>query len=295
MTYVIRHAFVPLLLAVFLLPARASGAVGGLVKARMLADVSSIAPGEPFTVGVTLKLAPDYHVYWINVGDTGIPTKITMKLPDGFTASDVQFPTPHKFDVPGGMIAYGYDNEVMFLATVTAPKDLKPGSDVTIGAKAKWLVCNEDGCVPGDAIVEVKIQSSDKPKAANEVEFEKWRAQIPQSSDQVKQEIIPEFTNDQLKSASGKLSIEWKTPPEKVEWFPAPPDQMVVSASDVKTENGKSVVTFKVDVLPGEKISREKVSDASFFSVLAYTVGGKRVGVAVPISFDASKSSSKGP
>src|SRR5689334_14231321 len=92
-----------------------------LVSTQMLADVSAISPGTPFTVGVKLTMVPEWHVYWINCGDTGIPTRITLKLPEGFTASEVQFPIPHKFDVPGGMIAYGYDDEVMFLATITPP------------------------------------------------------------------------------------------------------------------------------------------------------------------------------
>ena len=41
-----------------------------LVKAELLADVSSVKPGEPFTVGVLLKMKPHWHVYWKNPGDS---------------------------------------------------------------------------------------------------------------------------------------------------------------------------------------------------------------------------------
>ena len=77
--------------------------------------------------------------------------------------------------------------------------------------------------------------------------------------------------------------MQWQTTPEEVEWFPAPPDQLTVSSSDVKTVDGKTTVTFRVDALPGEK-----VTNPSLYSVLVYTVGGKRVGVAVPVSLRAS-------
>jgi thiol:disulfide interchange protein DsbD len=253
------------------------------VTAQMLADTTAIEPGKPFTVGVKLKMAPDWHVYWINCGDTGIPTKTTLKLPEGFTASDVQFPIPHKFDVPGGLTAYGYEDQVMFLATVTPPKDLKEGTEIPISARAFWLVCDKDACVQGNATVELKLSCSAKPQAANAAEFEKWRDQLPKTTDQVHQDIQVDAPDGPFKSASGKLTMTWPQTPEKVEWFPAPPDQLTVSSSDVKTENGKSVVTFKVDALPGEK-----VTNPSIFSVLVYTVNGKRVGVAVPIELRAS-------
>src|SRR4051812_18354851 len=277
-----KNALIAVLLGIVSLPLNALAAGEDLVTARMLADVSSIAPGEKFTVGVKLKLAPDYHVYWINCGDTGIPTKITLKLPEGFTASEVQFPIPHKFDVPGGLTAYGYADEVMFLVTVTPPKGLKEGAEAPIGAKASWLVCDKDACVQGNATVELKLSCSAKPQAANAAEFEKWRDQLPKNSDQVQQQIQVDAPDGQFKSASGKLTMTWPQTPEKVEWFPAPPDQLMVSSGDVKTENGKSVVTFKVEALPGEK-----VTNPSIFSVLVYTVNGKRVGVAVPIELRA--------
>jgi hypothetical protein len=78
--------------------------------------------------------------------------------------------------------------------------------------------------------------------------------------------------------------MNWPQTPEKVEWFPAPPDQLMVSSSDVKTENGKSIVTFKVEPLAGEK-----VTNPSIFSVIVYTLNGKRLGLSVPISLGASE------
>src|SRR5438477_10953600 len=35
-----------------------------LVKATLLADTSAVVPGKPFTIGLLLQMAPDWHTYW---------------------------------------------------------------------------------------------------------------------------------------------------------------------------------------------------------------------------------------
>src|SRR5438067_6037154 len=79
-----------------------------LVTATLLADVDSVKAGKPFTLGVLLKIKPGWHVYWKNPGDSGLPTRVTWKLPEGFTADELRFPIPTRFDQPGDIIGYGY-------------------------------------------------------------------------------------------------------------------------------------------------------------------------------------------
>jgi len=45
-----------------------------LVKASLVADTSAIIPGKPFSVGLLLRMAPDWHTYWKYSGDAGLPT-----------------------------------------------------------------------------------------------------------------------------------------------------------------------------------------------------------------------------
>jgi len=35
-----------------------------LVKPELLADTNAIVPGKPFTVGLLLRMAPNWHTYW---------------------------------------------------------------------------------------------------------------------------------------------------------------------------------------------------------------------------------------
>src|SRR5689334_20833376 len=79
-----------------------------LVTPELLSEVSTIIPGKPFTAGLYLKIAPGWHTYWINPGDSGLPVKIEWKLPEGWKAGALQWPVPTKHLEPGDMVTYGY-------------------------------------------------------------------------------------------------------------------------------------------------------------------------------------------
>src|SRR6185369_17626506 len=122
-------ATVLMVFAMFALAAHAAGATAGppkdLVKTELLADVKTVEAGKPFHVGVRLHIKPGWHVYWINPGDAGLPTRVKFSLPDGFKAGELKYPLPVRFE-QGGVIGYGYHDEVMLIAEITPPADLKP-------------------------------------------------------------------------------------------------------------------------------------------------------------------------
>ena len=92
----------PLLILVLLailgwqMPARAAAPADELVKADLLAEPASIAPGQTFWVGVRLRMKEHWHTYWRNPGDSGEATSITWDLPQGFKAGPIQWPTPNR-------------------------------------------------------------------------------------------------------------------------------------------------------------------------------------------------------
>jgi thiol:disulfide interchange protein DsbD len=122
----------------------------GAVTAELVSADASIQPGHTFTIALRLVHDPQWHTYWLNAG-TGIPTSLSWSLPEGFTAGKIQWPTPEiARDTLGNIAGNGYSGEVFLLVNITPPATLKPGTDVTLKAKAQWLMC-KDVCVPGDA------------------------------------------------------------------------------------------------------------------------------------------------
>jgi thiol:disulfide interchange protein len=128
------------------------------VKARLVSEVAAVGPGQAFWVALEFDIRDGWHTYWRNPGDSGEPTKLAWQLPPGFTAGDIVWTTPHRFEI-APLVNYGYAKHAVHLVQITAPKDLKTGAPLSIAAKASWLVCS-DVCIPADANLQLTIPAS---------------------------------------------------------------------------------------------------------------------------------------
>jgi thiol:disulfide interchange protein DsbD len=148
--------------------------------ATIVSEVKEIAPGEPFRVALKITHAPHWHTYYLNPGQVGFPPSIDWELPDGFTASELQFPVPILGTFSGAPF-YGYEGETWFLQTITPPASLQPGETVTLSGEASWLAC-ETKCVPGDASLELTlpVAASASPEPSSAADFAAADASMPQ-------------------------------------------------------------------------------------------------------------------
>jgi thiol:disulfide interchange protein DsbD len=151
------------------------------VRAELVSEVSEVKAGEPFWVGLHLAIRPKWHTYWKNPGDSGLPTEIAWKLPAGAKADPIVWPAPSFFDI-GGVVNYGYHDDVMLLTRITPPADAT--GSLVLNADANWLVC-EDVCIPeeGKFSLSLPVGPSAKP-AAGETRalFDRTRRTVPTDS-----------------------------------------------------------------------------------------------------------------
>src|SRR5271170_6474778 len=150
------------------------------VKARLVSEVSAIAPGQSFWVALNLDIRDGWHTYWRNPGDSGQATAIKWQLPPGFAAGDIVWTTPHRFEIPP-LVNYGYSKHAVHLINITAPKDLPAGSPVVLSGKASWLVCS-DVCIPEDAELQLKLPvtlQGGAPDPAAAALFAAARSELP--------------------------------------------------------------------------------------------------------------------
>lgn len=133
------------------------------VEARLISSHGTIKAGEPFTIGLQFNIDPTWHTYWINPGETGIPTSLKLELPAGFTAGELQFPVPKKFITDYGFdvreAGYGYETSVVHTMTITPPSDLKPGESITLTGQSAFLMCDPHTCIPGKADLSITLQT----------------------------------------------------------------------------------------------------------------------------------------
>lgn len=126
---------------------------------ELLLERTTVAPGDVFWAGVRFRIEPQWHIYWHNPGDSGIPTTIQWKLPKGLSAGPIEWPTPQAFR-SSVITSYGYANDVILLTKITVAEDASLGS-VELGADVGWLICKEN-CIVGSAAVERMIEVSEK-------------------------------------------------------------------------------------------------------------------------------------
>jgi thiol:disulfide interchange protein/DsbC/DsbD-like thiol-disulfide interchange protein len=129
------------------------------VRAELLAHApDGVAPGKQVWVGLRLVHQSHWHTYWLNPGESGLPTQLQWTLPAGVTAGEIQWPIPKK--IPTGNLAnYGYEDTVLLPVPLAISPDFKPslfGSDLEVKVQAHWLVCRTE-CIPEDAKLELKI------------------------------------------------------------------------------------------------------------------------------------------
>lgn len=123
-------------------------------EARLLLANETARPGETVLAGVQLRMAPKWHTYWRNPGDSGAPTRIEWTLPPGVSAGDIQWPVPEKL-VVSDLTTYVFHGSAVLLAPLSLASDLQPGP-LELKANVSWMECQEV-CVLGEAAVSATL------------------------------------------------------------------------------------------------------------------------------------------
>ena len=135
-------------------------------RAQLIAHApEGVQPGSTLWLGLRIEHAPKWHTYWKNPGDSGLPTTLRWTLPAGFTAGEIQWPTPARQPI-GPLMNYGYEGTLLLPVPVQVPTDFKaPVLDVQL--RADWLVCKEV-CIPqgGDFALSLPAQAATAGHAA---------------------------------------------------------------------------------------------------------------------------------
>lgn len=138
---------------------------GPYAQVQLRSARAAVAPGETFTVVIQQTIAEHWHTYWRNPGAAGEPTEITWRMPQGFSAGDILWPTPSTIPF-ADLVNYGYSNEVLLPVEITAPASLRPGESVTLNADLTWVVCSDICVFEGGQVsltLPVAAQGADDP------------------------------------------------------------------------------------------------------------------------------------
>ncbi len=221
--------------------------------AQLLLAAETARPGDTVLAGIRLRMAPGWHTYWRNPGESGFATTVVWSLPTGVTAGEIQWPPPAKL-AADDLTTYICTNEIVLMAPLKLAANAAPGP-LQLKAKVSWLECQE-ACVPGDAEVQATlvVGSETKPSADAPL-LASWQKRVP--------------------AANPALAVRatWAQPPA------GETNELVITGTSAGGFVPADFIAFpddKVDVLPAVKVLP---ADAGQFR-LGKTV--KRLGDNVP-------------
>jgi thiol:disulfide interchange protein/DsbC/DsbD-like thiol-disulfide interchange protein len=145
------------------------------IAAELIAE-SAAAPGQTVTLAIRMTPEPGWHGYWQNPGDAGLGMTLDWTIPAGATAGQIAYPVPDVL-VVAGLMNHVYEHEYALLVPVTVPSTATPGTTLPLRAKAQWLACTEQICVPERADLAGSITIG--PANQRDSRFDAWRAALP--------------------------------------------------------------------------------------------------------------------
>ena len=128
-------------------------AIADHVEVELVSRSTAFVAGQATQIGLRLKHDKEWHTYWRNAGDSGLPTQFKYTLPSGVTVSAVQWPNPTRIGL-ADLANYSLEGELVIPVSVQVPSNAS--GRMRIELLAQWLVCR-DICIPGEAVLALDL------------------------------------------------------------------------------------------------------------------------------------------
>jgi DsbC/DsbD-like thiol-disulfide interchange protein/cytochrome c biogenesis protein CcdA len=171
--FLLRFVLAVLALSVVTQPASAQKTHIG---AELVAERSTVRPGDTVTLAVLMRPAKTWHGYWENPGDAGFGMTFAWTLPPGAKIGAPRYPVPDTLLI-AGLMNHVYEHDYALLLPFTVPANARLGTKLAISAQADWLACTLEVCVPerGRVATALTVGPPGKPDAR----FDGWRQRLP--------------------------------------------------------------------------------------------------------------------
>lgn len=179
-------AFAALLTAPAAWGAASDWAVNEQSRVRLITPERVASRSGELRLGLHFTLAPGWHVYWKNSGDAGFPPVVEILEPRGLGEAEILWPSPHRFEVPGDLVAFGYADEVVYPIRAALPADAASRDRLNLAVDVDYLVCEVD-CIPYRYTLKLAQPLGTQAEADPETAalFQRWLDSVPQPVDRL--------------------------------------------------------------------------------------------------------------
>ncbi len=157
----------------------AGAASASHITASLDAETLHPKPGSRITIALAMRPEKDWHGYWENPGDAGVPTSVKWTLAAGVKVGPLRYPVPQRLIVQG-LMNYVFERPYAHLMTLDIPAGVKRGMPILSPGEANWLACSPSICVPERGPIAIDLVAGDGAVApAARARFDAWRAKLP--------------------------------------------------------------------------------------------------------------------
>jgi len=212
------------------------------IEIELIYDSSTLEEKKEIWVGVEVRLAPNWHIYWKNSGESGYPTTIHWNLPNGWSAEPLQFPAPYLYQYEG-MTGYALKNRITLLTCLKAPPSL--ASPFTIDGTLEALVCNESTCLPYEKNFTLSLSPKGQPIQEPEMLslVARARSALPVDEKSVTGSVLLDGVGGQISLLSPVFE---SIPADKFHFFPEDSSVQINHSKNLSLgDSGDLLIDFK--------------------------------------------------
>lgn len=201
-------------------------------------------------------MAPNWHIYWENPGEAGLPPTLEWDLPDGFSVGPFHWPAPERYELQG-IMNFVYEGEVLLMFEMTVADDLSAGETIKFQARADWLECDDKVCIPasGDLVLELPVRHDAPAFSPWHEAFEQTRDAWPRQLDEWTAHIYRDGEGHFLLEVRPKEAIDHE--PRDVFFFDR--DEILAAAAPQTTrrlDNGTLLINLQQSQFHTDRVDR---------------------------------------
>ncbi len=209
---------------------------------RLISAQSGVDATGSAAVGLHVRLAPNWKIYWRNPGEAGFPPRFDWSASTNLESAEVAWPAPTSFIEFGGLVTYGYKNEVVLPITLRAAE---PGLPIGVRAAVDYVAC-EEICVP--ATVNLALELPTGPAAPTRFGdlIAKFMARVPGPPSPGQPLIVAAEAVGAGADRVLRVTARMDTPFASPELFVEGPAEMYLGPSTLDAGAGATEAVFRV-------------------------------------------------
>jgi thiol:disulfide interchange protein len=223
------------------------------------------APGSTTVVALKQQIAPGWHTYWRNPGDSGGATEMRWSLPTGVSAGDIIWPVPQRQRLLD-LVNYGYSGTVYLPVPIQIPANGAVGRDIPLHVEADLFVCSAEMCIPHTfrLALDMAVQDGAAPAAPDAAAIRQVMEQAPRPAG-ITARLVQSNGVLTLSATGGPLA---GADPGRVWFYPFKPGQ-IAHGGDQSGQRGPDGLMLVMTA----GSAREAAPDAPLSGVLQTALG----------------------